>query len=215
MRPLLKTEADALALIAVTYSENRPDIHEALTEGELQAWDAMIFSAPATQRIARFYPTMEDTPDWNPELHLEDLEEYHYDNLGEEEAEQRQDELRQGAPLTEEEATEFARVWEESAMSRGVRIYYLHRVGPPFTTSDEQRSIYFLCQHSEGGQYSDLEYVTGPLRSLDEVLEQFEKASRDQYEFDDSMTDGEGVAFKEQFFAEATRASTQTSPDSV
>ncbi len=204
MRPLIKTETDALALVAATYSDQRPDIHEPLTFRECQTWGDMIFDAPTASCIARFYPVVEEVPAWNPEIHLEDLAEYHVESLGEDAAQKRQEELQQGASLTEEEAEEFEEDWEESADSRGVSIYYLHRLGPPFSTSEETRSIYFLCLHNEGGQYSDLEEVTGPLRSLDEALECFPVDRRSLYEFDTSMTDGEGEEFKRRFFPQAT-----------
>jgi hypothetical protein len=204
MRPLIKTEAGALALIASTYSDQRPDIHEPLALDEWQAWGDMIFEAPATSCLARFYLVVDEVPAWNSEDHLEELEEYHIESLGEDAAQERQEALRQGAPLTDEEAEEFARVWEESAYSRGLSIYYLHRVGPPFNTSDETRSIYFLSLHNEMGQYSDLEEVTGPLRSLDEVLECFPVDRRSLYEFDDSMTEGEGKDLQRWFFPQAT-----------
>ena len=201
MRPLITSEADALALIAATFSDNRPDIHEPLALDEWQAWDAMIWAAPCTQHIASFFPLTLELHTWNPREHLEYLEEYHEDNLGEAGSKKRQKALRQGAPLTEEEADALSCAWDESADGRGVRGYDLFRVGPPFTQSEEGRYIYFLCRNSSGAQHSDLEEVTGPLRSLDEVLACFPLQARAIYTFDDSRTRGEGESFKHQFFS--------------
>jgi hypothetical protein len=204
MRPLIKTEADALALIAATYSDPRPDIHEPLALDQWQGWEAMIWEAPATEVIASFLPLTLELHTWDPGEHLEYLEEYHEDNLGEKGAKKRQAALRRGAALTQEETDALVCAWDETADGRDVLGYTVFRVGPPFLQSDETRSIYFLCRDASGAQHSDLLKVIGSLRSLDEILEFFPIESRDTYLFDASMTKGEGEDLQRRFFPQAT-----------
>lgn len=196
MRNLIRTEDDALLLIEATHRDPRPAPYDEVAFSEQRKWfeGSGIEKAPAVQIISHFCQMTGDTPDWDPTIHLEEIERFLIESLGEEQAENRREELEQGSSLTVSEYEAFVQTWEENG---GTRVFHLYRVGSPFAKSSEKRSIYFLCEHCELGPYSDLKKVTGPLRSL----EGFPVSSRVHHEFLRPALTDEDNHFQRLFFA--------------
>mgnify|MGYP000854431023 CR=1 FL=1 len=163
------TEKDIAALVALAWSDNRPNPFGFLTD--LRTVEKLLRETPGVVTIARGYVNVYliETPEWRPEC-ADRVERYLFDVLEDEAAERRLEELRQGTLPTEDEKACFEENYWEFDVIADTPAYYVDRLTTPASGDYEaERHAYFLSERHEMGQHSDLNAAAGPFRSLDEV----------------------------------------------
>ena len=104
-------------------------------------------------------------------LHGEGLERYLEGYYFEEDHPDRAEQLRQGAPLTQEERDMILdRYWHGDDCARDSPIYYLYRM-PLGTPADSGISAYFVAEAHEWVHDSSLKDVFGPFRDMGAVCD--------------------------------------------
>lgn len=146
-------------LIQQTFSDSRPDPYHAPDDmrGFLE------------QEIASFWGAASGPPAWEPGM-ADELADYLLDEgMTEEERDTRLEALHGGAELTQGEKDYLEDTYWNFDAIHDDTVYYLYEVQEE--TDEAPRSVYFLAENQEMGQYSDLIQFIGPFRSLEEVIE--------------------------------------------
>ena len=115
------------------------------------------------------------------------------------------EELRQGAPLTEQEKAHYEEQYWEWDAYLDSSVYYVQRLNGPKGTAQEQRAVYFVSEHMEMAQHSEQRAAAGPFRSLDEVVEALTDSQRSRFtiayggsvEFDKGWNEAETTLLRE------------------